>query len=352
MKIIEFVKKKTFKYWIDIYLYNNNIVLPIVRNGKGVCTFCILLLILPYLVLNYLYIKIYERVYGYGKIQKIIDEEKKKEFDYELAVVTCSKDESLYLLEWIEFYRLMGVDHIYFYDNGSSDNTKSLLMPYVDIGYVTYTYVEGRGKQLEAYNNALSIGKKRCRWMAFIDMDEYIIPSDPNKKIIEVVNDIISGADKGAAGIAINWATYGTSGFRKRPKGLITHNYIKRANKKHFINKHIKTICNPRLVKFYISPHYPFYKRGAFSVFEFSGHKQIGWATSECHYKNLRINHYMTKSAEDYMAKCRRGLGDREENYLYDSLKQIDYADVKDTIAWRYTDELQKRLKDYPIITL
>lgn len=30
MKIIEFVKKKTFKYWIDIYLYNNNIVLPLV----------------------------------------------------------------------------------------------------------------------------------------------------------------------------------------------------------------------------------------------------------------------------------------------------------------------------------
>ena len=168
--------------------------------------------------------------------------------------------------------------------------------------YVTYTYIDGRGKQLEAYNDALVLGKEKCRWMAFIDMDEYIVPIDSNRKILDVINDIIGGADAGAAGIAVNWATYGTSGHAKRPKGLITHNYTKRASDTHFINKHIKTICNPRMVQFYISPHYPFYKRGAFSVFEFSGHKQMGWATSECHYKKLRI-----KSLYDKI--CRRLYG-------------------------------------------
>ena len=122
-----------------------------------------------------------------------MEEEKKKNFMYELAVVTCSKDESLYLLEWIEFYRLMGVDHIYFYDNGSTDDTKALLKPYVDMDYVTYTYIDGRGKQLEAYNDALVLGKEKCRWMAFIDMDEYIVPIDSNRKILDVINDIIGG---------------------------------------------------------------------------------------------------------------------------------------------------------------
>lgn len=59
----------------------------------------------------------------------------------------------------------------------------------------------------------------------------------------------------------------------------------------------------------------------------------------------------MTKSAEDYMAKCRRGLGDREENYLFDSLKKADYNDVEDTIAWRYSDELLKRMNAYLKVT-
>lgn len=193
MKIIEFLKRKTFKYWIDIYLYNNDIVFPIVRNGNGWRPYALLLLILPYLLIKYFFIKVYENIYGFGKTYRIMEEEKKKNFMYELAVVTCSKDESLYLLEWIEFYRLMGVDHIYFYDNGSTDDTKALLKPYVDMDYVTYTYIDGRGKQLEAYNDALVLGKEKCRWMAFIDMDEYIVPIDSNRKILDVINDIIGG---------------------------------------------------------------------------------------------------------------------------------------------------------------
>jgi len=197
MNIKESLKKKTFKYWIDIYLYNNDIILPIVRNRKGVRLYALLMLIFPYLIIKYIFSIVYDNVYGYANIYRIMEDEKNKKFKYELAVVTCSKDESLYLLEWIEFYRLMGVDHIYFYDNGSTDNTKSLLGPYVDIGYVTYTYIEGRGKQLEAYNNALTIGRENCRWMAFIDMDEYIVPIGSNKKIIDAVNDIIGGGRQG-----------------------------------------------------------------------------------------------------------------------------------------------------------
>ena len=42
----------------------------------------------------------------------------------------------------------------------------------------------------------------------------------------------------------------------------------------------------------------------------------------------------------------------KEEYKRYIKELNLNYDDVKDTIAWRYTAELQKRLNDYPIITL
>ena len=44
-----------------------------------------------------------------------------------LAATAIFKNEAAYLAEWIEFYRLIGVEHIYLYDNCSTDNPKAVL---------------------------------------------------------------------------------------------------------------------------------------------------------------------------------------------------------------------------------
>lgn len=344
------LKQRTFKYWIKLYLYNNALILPIKRKYKGIGGDFLLLLCSPYIIFNMVFTIIYEYVYGFSRIEKAIEKEKMRKFKYELAVVTCSKDEAPYLIEWIEFYRIVGVNKIIFYDNESSDKTKELLEPYIKYGIVDYYYIKGRGQQLSAYNEALINYKNNCRWMAFIDMDEYIIPTDTNCKLLNVINDIVYKSKRGAAGVGINWATFGTSGHLKRPKGLITANFLRRADNYHWMNIHIKTICNPRMVKYYISPHYPLYIRGAYSVEEETGNRQYGWGTKQRAYRHLRINHYMTKSAEDFIHKCNRGLGDREEYYDYGRLKEIDYDDVTDMIALEYKDELESRIKSYPNI--
>ena len=54
-----------------------------------------------------------------------------------LALVAIVKNEASYLDEWIEFHRLVGVEHIYLYDNGSTDQTREVVAPYISQGFVT-----------------------------------------------------------------------------------------------------------------------------------------------------------------------------------------------------------------------
>lgn len=257
------LKHKTSKYWIKMYCYNNALILPIKRRIKNeVCSNLLLLLLSPYIIANYLFTICYERVWGFRKVRKRMEKDRNVSFKHELALVSISKNEGPYIREWIEFHRMVGVSKFYFYDNDSNDDTESILRPYVEEGLVDYVKMPGIGMQLIAYNDALQKHKDECRWMGFIDMDEYLVPSEPFKLIADVVDDIVYNASPGAAGLAINWAVFGSSNHKTKPQGTISENYTLRAVNDYWANKHVKCICNPRLVTNYISPHYPLYIRG------------------------------------------------------------------------------------------
>lgn len=346
------LKQATFKYWIKIYCYNNAFIRPIKHNIKNeFISNLILLICSPYILANYWFTRWYETVIGFKKVKRLMDADREKTFKYEIAVVSISKNEGPYIIEWIEFHRLVGVSKFYFYDNESQDNTKEILQPYIDKQIVEYTLMPGIGKQLDAYNDAIKRHKNECRWMAFIDMDEYLMPAVPFKPLYKIVNEIVYTAGNGAAGVGVNWAIYGTSGFKKRPQGLITENYKYRAENEHYLNVHIKCICNPRLVTNYISPHYPIYVRGGYTIKEAYGTRIIGWGANRIIYKNLRINHYYTKSEEEYAAKRARGLGDRTGIYDDAHFEKHNRNDVYDFNMKPYIGILKHRISSYPQIT-
>jgi Domain of unknown function. len=339
------LKQKTFSYWIRIYCYNNNLILPIKRNIKnGITSNLLLLFLSPYILLNYILTYIYEQIYGYKRVENIMKNEQKTKFEYEIGLVSIAKNEGPYLREWIEYHKLVGISKFYFYDNESEDNTAEILKSYIDQGIVEYTHIKGKGMQLNAYNDAIKKHKHRCRYMGFIDLDEYIMPTKPFKSINIIVDEILNNAKKGAAGVGINWALYGSSGHISRPTGLITENYINRGINSHWGNIHIKVICNPRLVKDYISPHYPFYIKGAYSVSECDGKRIIGWGTDKISYTNIRINHYYCKSEEDYIRKVSRGLGDRDGKYDMSRFNEYNLNDMKDEAMLVYQKKLMKNV--------
>lgn len=336
------IKERSFRYWIKLYCYNNDIILYIKRHAPNKYLFGALLLIcLPFFLINAISSIFYEILYGTKRIENLIIKDNNKNFKYELAIVAIAKNEGPYLKEWIEYHQLVGVDKFYLYDNESNDSTHNILLPYIESGIVEYTFLEGTGKQLYAYNDAIRKHKQEVRFMAFIDLDEYIMPSQPYKPITSIIKYIISEAHKGAVGVGINWAIYGSSGYINKQNGLITQTFFKRAPNNHWGNSHIKVICNPRFIKNYISPHYPLLIKGAYCVNENTYKRIWGWGTDNIIYKNIRINHYFTKSKQEYIEKQNRGLADRKGKYNMNNFYQYDLNDIYDDSMKAYSKDLQ-----------
>ena len=123
-----------------------------------------------------------------------------------------------------------------------------------------------------------------------------------------------------AGGIGINWLMFGSNGHIKKPKGGVLENYIRCAEKDLTTNLHIKTICDPLKVLLYCNPHFPIYRKG-FHNFDEAGNIIEGPFTREVHFDKIRINHYYTKSKEEYATiKMVRGMADSNPN-----VRTMDY---------------------------
>ncbi len=93
-----------------------------------------------------------------------------------LVVATILKNEAPFLAEWVAFHRLVGVDHLYLYDNGSTDNPEASLAPFLDEGCVTlvrWPIPYHQKAQDKALTDCLNRVRGVARWLACIDVDEF-----------------------------------------------------------------------------------------------------------------------------------------------------------------------------------
>ncbi len=56
---------------------------------------------------------------------------------YFLSICVIVKDEGRYLPEWILYHLLVGVQHIFIYDNDSNEDLRDILRPFVERGLLT-----------------------------------------------------------------------------------------------------------------------------------------------------------------------------------------------------------------------
>jgi hypothetical protein len=57
---------------------------------------------------------------------------------YGAAACAVVKDSAKYIREWVIYHYLIGVQHIYVYDNNSTDSLRSTMQPLIDRGMATY----------------------------------------------------------------------------------------------------------------------------------------------------------------------------------------------------------------------
>lgn len=247
-------------------------------------------------------------------------------FPHALAVVAIMKNEGPYLREWIEFHKLVGVEKFYLYNNDSSDDTSEILKPYIESGLVDLIDFPGDKRQVPAYNDCIERHKMDTRWLAVIDLDEFIVPDACGNTIGDMLQNIKDNVSQ----IFIRWVMYGSSGHDKKPDGLVAENFIMRGAK---LTWHYKAIVNPRLVH------------------EMDCHRHnVAKKTIEQPVKQIRINHYHCKSWEEYSKRAARGSAYKGQKvgavrYTREFFDARDTNDVTDRIMDKYLSQLKKNLR-------
>jgi hypothetical protein len=238
-----------------------------------------------------------------------------------LSICAIYRDEGPYLQEWLEFHRLAGVECFFLYDNGSKDAHRQVLAPYVEEGIVTlhdWLVFPGQGP---AYTHSLRHHVDDARWIAFVDLDEFLF-SPTGRPLPE----ILSAYEQWPA-VGVNRATFAMCGHKTRPSGLVLENYVTRLpNRGENSDRSLKSIVDPRRTVQYLSPHHFSYKDDAQAVDE-NENPIESIRTVALSHERLRVNHYWTKSEEEArfkFAKPWAGRGQRRDTPKFERLASLE----------------------------
>ena len=128
---------------------------------------------------------------------------------YYFSLCAIFKNEAPYFKEWIEYHRMLGVDHIYLYNNFSTDNYMDILTPYIEEGYVTLTDWPYEMSQIPAYEHCYEHYRNETFWLMFLDLDEFICPIYKTN-----IKEWIKPFEKYPS-VLMYWLMFGTNGIVK-----------------------------------------------------------------------------------------------------------------------------------------
>ncbi len=263
--------------------------------------------------------------------------DRRRSFRHELSVGAIFRDAADDLDEWLAFHAREGVDHFYLYNDRSKDHCARVLEPWIQRGAVTLISWPDLG-QVAAYNDCVRRCRNRTRWLALIDMDEFLFsPRHAGlKEALAPYRDL--------PGVFVYWVLYGSSGHARRPEAPVLESYTRcmdpasavrddfdhrmEADLTHYVtgwSQDGKSVVNPRLVRRY-NVHQP----GALWAGALLDENRVvpsrrreGPPTLSV--STLRINHYWSKSLEELAAKVRKGCvydRARPDRILEDWLKR------------------------------
>lgn len=270
----------------------------------------------------------------------IFKSKEKDSYENDISICSIFKNEGEYLKEWIEYHRLIGVTKFYLYNNDSTDDYLTVLKPYIENKIVELTNIHGKARQMDAYNDCLNKHKKDTKYLIILDIDEFVFSK--NHDIPQLVKSLFD-KNKKAGGITINWMLFGSSNLEKKEDGLVIDRFKYRAQDNFKANRLIKTIVNPRRTLGFQNPHYACYLEG-FKAYDVKGivvgEGGINEDTSTT--EIIRINHYFTKSKEEFIIKRNRGYADQEGLRDLKEFDEYNKNDVYDDTMKDYVEKLKK----------
>ena len=131
-----------------------------------------------------------------------------------LTMCTMTKNMDRYIPNWIDYHKLLGVEHVYIYDNAAPSTLPQTSKRYVDSGFLTiipwaHTAMPNkthREAQIASENDCMWRYKHTSQWMIKVDVDEFLQPMDPNRtKITDYLHDDNYDYNKLGSLRVLNW---------------------------------------------------------------------------------------------------------------------------------------------------
>jgi glycosyltransferase involved in cell wall biosynthesis len=265
-----------------------------------------------------------------------------------LSVCAIFRDEADYLEEWIEFHRLVGVERFFLYDNGSVDDSRNVLARYA--GDDTVQLRDWPGPQYAAYDDCLARHGGDSRWIAFIDLDEFLF-----SPLGTPLPEMLARYERWPA-VGVHWCVFGGSGYHMRPDGLVIESYLDHTTDP-ILNRWIKSIVDPAQTMRCLSSHafrHRADRQRAYAVDEqqrLLNGSNPGWS-NDISFDLLRINHYWTKSRAEWERKLARPDamhgGDRRFAALRWEQVQEMLSQARDETITAYAPALRRALGRAP----
>jgi hypothetical protein len=258
------------------------------------------------------------------------------------------KNESKYLKEWILYHRLIGVDNFSIYLHNNTDDSQGILE---DLG-VNFKNVSSEHLGFEVKNKLYKeiIQEANTEFVCCLDIDEFIVmPEHDNIK-----NFLSSSLFDGFGGVVLHQNIFGSNDHQASPDGLVIDNYTKRHpdnfdfprnypnfQQPHDLFKIIKTIVRRKSLKKVLDSH------------KYLTHTPIVDENGQLYRKytcnrplsKIRLNHYFTKSLEDWTFKTNRPRFSNSPKYpneWFDYFGSFDYKD--DFISTKYSSKIKELL--------
>jgi glycosyltransferase involved in cell wall biosynthesis len=221
--------------------------------------------------------------------------------EYQVGVAMIFRDEAPYLKEWIAYHRLIGVEHFWLFNNLSKDDYKEVLAPYIQEGLVElydvpidcHTLNQWNAVQTRSYNRALNYARGRCKWLAVIDADEFILPME-----VETIEEALIPYEEYPA-VALHWLIFGTSMVEKiAPDRLMIESLTMHGQPDLEENRYVKLIVKPKETIGFNGPHMcSFLNQSAVNTDFVAVRTKMDMHIT---HTALRVNHYWSRDL-DYL---------------------------------------------------
>ena len=259
--------------------------------------------------------------------EMLVEEEKDIVYPYFLSMITIVRDENDYLEEWIRYHiEEMGFDHFYIYDNESQVSVETYLKS-VNFKYLDkITIVEwetSEKSQEDSHNHFLETFRDETKWFMEMDPDEYIVLKNDGKTLVEFLNDHSEYST-----IKCLW--------------------------KHFnANGHVTKSNEPDMIRFTQDTTWDDYKHGgkyfalthrierfySYVPIPYQYTPTLGHESKDVQ-EFFQLNHYYTRSYEEWVQKIKRGSSNprffRRYSDFFELNPDMKYLDTGENFAQTY----------------